>query len=58
MGYDIDKFSPSSGKGGVVGSESRVLIVPPNSSILYRITNLANTLSTATFEIDWIEVDV
>jgi len=45
-------------KGGVVGSESRVLIVPPNSSILYRITNLANTLSTATFEIDWIEVDV
>lgn len=45
-------------KGGVAGTESRVLNVPPNSSILYRITNLANTLSTATFEIDWIEVDV
>lgn len=53
-----DAASVGPAKGGTEGISSRLLILPPNTSMFYTATNKSTTTSVLTMTIDWIEIDV
>jgi len=49
-------ISSGPAKGGTAGTESRVLILPPNTSVFYVAQNKSATAAVISADINWVEV--
>lgn len=53
----INGGSSGPAKGGSVGSDAKLLVIPPNTSMLIIATNKASNAERINIAVDWIEVE-